>query len=69
MYITLNKFLFFFHLLVYPGKMLQLLLLRQLQLYMWREKIHNEWLPKTDLPSDSCVFIKTTERNKVHFAY
>ena len=31
--------------------------------------IYNKWVPKADLPSDSCILIKSTEGNKVHFAY
>ena len=58
-------------LLVYPGKMLQLLLLWWLHSCMeTREKIiNNKWLRKADLPSDSCILNKSTEGNKVHFAY
>ena len=62
---------FFFQLLVYPGKMLRLLLLWYLHSCMeTREKIiNNKWLPKADLPSESCILNKSTEGNKVHFAY
>ena len=71
MYDYIEQIPFFFQLLVYPGKMLRLLLLWYLHSCMeTREKIiNNKWLPKADLPSESCILNKSTEGNKVHFAY
>ena len=49
------KQILFFQLLVYPNKMLQLLLLWQLTVGREKKYVKNAGLPKDNFPSDSCI--------------